>query len=180
MPAQRYMSRSPNDIKGKGFTVQPSVEKIAQTSAEEVHLKGDLPRDHDLVPPRHILTGQKKLCHQLMPVYLLSATWPSKQNNFCIFKLVPSRRSIRSCRTWWERVTRQPAIQLTTIDPHIGDLTHHSKRKKTNTDIFCWGEMPIACQGCMKTLEIWWKLPTRLQRQNPHPIPPISPNLDGP
>ena len=53
------MPRSPHDINGKGFTVQPSVEKIAQTSAEEVHLKGDLPRDHDLVPPRHILTGQK-------------------------------------------------------------------------------------------------------------------------
>ena len=59
-------------------------------------------------------------------------------------------------------------------------LTHHSKRKKTNTDIFCWGEMPIACQGYMKTLDIWWKIPTRLQRQTPIPIPPISPNLDGP
>ena len=49
-----------HDIKCKGFTVQPSVERIAQTSAEEVHLKGDLPRDHNLVPPRHILTGDQK------------------------------------------------------------------------------------------------------------------------
>lgn len=73
-------------------------------------------------------------------------------------------------------VTRQPPIPFTTIGPPAFDTSFETKENQHGY-FFCWEEMPIGCQGYMKTLEIWWKIPTRLQRQNPSPYLPYPQTL---
>lgn len=136
MHAQTYVPRSPHDINGKGFTVQPSVEKIAQTSDEEVHLKGDLPRDHDLVPPRHILTGKKKTAVPSTDTGVSTVSHLAIQAEQLLHI---QTGPLQAFDPFLQNVVRaglpgnHPSHSLPLAHRR---LTHHSKRKKTNTDIF--------------------------------------------
>ena len=114
-----------------------------------------------------------------MPVHLLQATWPSKQNNFCIFKLVPSRRSIRSCRTWWERGYQATSHPIDYHWPtHRRFDTSFETKENQHWDFLLRGN----AYSMSRIYENSWnkfggKIPTRLQHQNPSPYLPYPQTL---